>query len=155
GAAPDGGPVRRGRGRRREAGRREQAADDAPAGAVPPVRQVVEPGGGDIVLELLDPEYLRGRPGRRRACGAVAKPRLERARDRHRRGAGEAGDEALADARGERVQALHEGTSRGSGARRRSSASRLASSRSSRWSPTRSALAMAVSAGLTALDDGK
>ena len=73
--------------------------------------------------------------------------RLDRARDRHRRRACEAGEHSLADAVGQRREPAHAATS--------SSSPLRAPSRSVRWSPTRSAFAIAVSAGFTALDDGK
>src|SRR5262249_57152763 len=74
---------------------------------------------------------------------------LDRARDRHRRRAGDTGHDALADRACERVGCSHEtitSSTRGIA---------WAPSRSVRWSPTRSAFAIAVSAGLTAADDGK
>ena len=82
---------------RRQAGGAEQPAHDAPAGAVAPVREVVEARPGDVVLELGDAERLGRRPRGRRARRAVAQARLEGARDRHRGGAEEAGDEPVAD----------------------------------------------------------
>src|SRR5215207_9863534 len=90
---------------------------------------------------------------RRRAAGrAAAQARLHGARHGHRGRAEQAGDEALADARGHHPDAVHDASW--------SCSSRLllvvaAPSRSIRWSPTRSAFAIAVSAGFTALDDGK
>src|SRR5204863_8535052 len=79
--------------------------------------------------------------------GAQAGLRLDRARVRLRGGAGGAADgplaETVCDVR-ERHQAI---TSCGSRVG--------APSRSIRWSPTRSAFAIAVSAGLTAVDEGK
>src|SRR3954467_11238695 len=133
----------------RPAGRAEDAAHDPPAGAVPPVREVAEAGLREIVLELRDAERLRGGPRRRRRRGAVAQLRLDRARDRHRRGAEDAGDQPVADrGRGLR-QGLHAVASIAAGE------AAVAPRRSIRWSPTRIAFAIAVSAGFTALADGK
>src|SRR3954465_3107835 len=147
GAAPHGGAVRGGRLGRRASRRAEAAAHDAPAGAVTPVREVAEARLREVVLELRDAQRLRGGAcggGRR---GAVAQAGFDRARDRHRRGAEDAGDEPAADrGRGLR-QGLHAGTSAPVGT--------LAPRRSVRWSPTRMAFAIAVSAGVTALADGK
>src|SRR3954470_23447469 len=149
GAAPYGGAVRGGRLGGWHPGRAEDAAHDAPAGAVTPVREVAEARPREVVLELRDAERLRGGPrggGRR---GAVAELRLDRARDRHRRGAEDAGDEPVADrGRGLR-QGLHAVTSIAVGE------ATAAPRRSIRWSPTRMAFAMAVNAGFTALADGK
>src|SRR5215207_556428 len=82
----------------------------------------------------------------------AARPRLQRARHGHRSGTEEPGDQALADAGRYLAHAVHDASW--------SCSSRLlfpvaAPSRSIRWSPTRSAFAIAVSAGFTALDDGK
>ena len=75
----------------------EQPAHDAPAGAVAPVREVVEARPGEVVLELGDAQRLGRRARGRRARRAVAQARLEGARHRHRGGAEEAGDEPVAD----------------------------------------------------------
>src|SRR3954452_15241815 len=138
-----------GGGRLRRPGPRgaEDAAHDAPAGAVAPMREVVEASLREVGVERLDPERLGGRAGGRGRGLAVAQPRLDRAGDRHRRGPEEAGDEAVADGVRGLGQGLHAVTSTASGTR--------APRRSIRWSPTRSALAMAVSAGFTAVEDGK
>src|SRR4029453_15299264 len=118
-------------------GRAEQAAHDPPAGAVAPVREVVEAGTGDVVVERRDPESLGGRAGGGGARGAPAQARLERARHGHRRGAEEPGDEAVADGRRQLGQRFHDAISW-------NCASKLAPRRSMRWSPTRSRLAIAV-----------
>ncbi len=60
-------------------------------------------------LELLD-AYLRGRTRRRRARRPAPQPCLERARDGHRRGAGEAGHQALADGGPQLRGRAHEAT---------------------------------------------
>src|SRR5439155_11463417 len=73
-----------------------------------------------------------------------AQLRLDRARDRHGGRAGEPGDSAVAD---DPCEPLHASTS--------SRGSTFAPSRSIRWSPIRIAFAIAVSAGFTALADGK
>ena len=93
---------------RRQAGGVEQAANDPPAGAVAPVREVVEARLGDGVLELGDAERLGGGARRRGAGRAPPQLGLQRARDGHRGGAGEAGDEALADAACDLLCGLHE-----------------------------------------------
>ena len=126
------------------------AASDAPAGAVAPVDEVAEARVRRAVVELLDPEHLRRGPG----------GRVENARPRSFASTvletviaavpGEAGDDALADRASELVVELHDDhhlLCLDPGHR--------APSRSIRWSPTRSAFAIAVSAGFTALDDGK
>src|SRR6185503_5405714 len=126
----------------------ERRAHHAPAGAVAPVRQEAESLLRRVVGELGDAEDLRGGVGRRGTGGATPHVLLDRARHGHRGRASEAGNQALAEGGGE-LRDPHDATS---------SSSRPATatpSRSSRWSPTRSALAMAVSAGFTALDDGK
>src|SRR5436190_22213290 len=78
-ASPDGGAVRGGRGARRQTEGIEQATYGSPAGAVTPVREVVEPRVRDLIGEGGDPERFGGGTRRRRAWLAVAEPRLERA----------------------------------------------------------------------------
>src|SRR5262249_21305878 len=108
------------------------------------------------VLEGGDAERLGGGTGRCGARLAAAEPRLERARDGHCRRAGKPGRKPLADAACDPLCRAHGKTSArwvsGAGA---GAASPRASSRSSRCSPTRSAFAIAVSAGLTAAPEGK
>src|SRR5262249_27238589 len=120
---------------------------DAPAGAVAPVHERAEPRVRGAVVELLDAERLRRGLCRCGREGAAAQPRLDRARDRHRGGPRRAREGALADPVRERC-GLH---------RAIASCSSLARAprRSARWSPTRSAFAIAVSAGFTAVEDGK
>src|SRR5687767_943087 len=123
------------------------------------MRQVVEARLCPRVLELLDAEHLRRRPRGGRARGAAADACLERRRDRHRCGSGQARCQALSDRACHIADRIHAGTSSASRAGLPLSASAVvvpeAPSRSSRWSPTRSEFAIAVSAGFTALDDGK
>src|SRR6266702_6324412 len=155
-APPYSGAVGDRRGARRQAGGIKQSAHHSPAGAVAPVRKVIETRAGDVVGEGGDPQRFGRRAGRRRTRLAVPEPRLQRTRDRHCRGPDEAGHQALADAAGQLFSGSHESTSWSFP----SDAGLLAvvtwaPSRSSKWSPTRSAFAIAVSAGFTALLDGK
>src|SRR6266550_2983198 len=146
-AAPDRGEVRRRREPRRDAERSQNAARHAPAGSIAPVDEIAEASVGGAVVERLDPERFRSGLGGCRRDRAAAQLRLERARGRHRGRAGDPGDDALADALCKRRQ-LHDAITSSRSVER-------APSRSIRWSPTRSAFAIAVSAGLTALEDGK
>src|SRR5947208_15611628 len=158
GAAPDRGPVCGSRRASGHTGGREQATHHAPAGAVAPVRQVVEARRRDIVLEGRDSKRLGRRSRRRGARLATPQPRLDRARNGHRGGAGKARDQALADAARERAEDLHDSTCAGLPLPPRSAAGSTetcASSRSRMCSPTLTAFAVAVSAGFTALEDGK
>src|SRR5205085_2606029 len=131
-------------------------AHDSPSGAVAPVGEIVEARLRDGVIERGDAERLGRRPCRRGARRPPPQPSLERARDSHRGGAGEPGDEPLADAAGDLLCGLHETTSTGLALPSAAAAvSTRLSRRSSRWSPTRNAFAIAVSAGFTALLEGK
>src|SRR6516165_10844712 len=120
------------------------------------MREIVEACLRDAVLESGDSEHLCRGPCRSAAWSASTEPCLERARDGHRGGPGEPRHQPLTDAAGHLLCGVHDRTSTSlalpSGA---AAASTRASSRSSRWSPTRSALAIAVSAGLTAPLEGK
>src|SRR5436190_2862768 len=154
--AVDRGAVGGGGGLWGEAGGREQPADDPPARAVAPVREVVESGLGEVRLELLDAKDLRCRASRRRARRPAAELRLDRARGGHGGGPGDSGHEARADARRDLRWRGHAITSVALAPfPRRAAASSGAPIRSAMWSPTRSAFAIAVSAGFTALDEGK
>src|SRR5262245_20402943 len=110
------------------------------------MHEIRESALGRGALELADPERLLGGLGRRVGELALAQPRLQRAGHGHRRGPDQPGGQAAADIAGDRPD--HAGTASGACATR-------VSSRSIRWSPTRSAFAIAVSAGLTELLDGK
>ena len=79
GGAVDGGAVGDGRRPRRQPERSEEAADDAPAGAVAPVREVVEARAGEVAVEVGGPQRL-GRRARRRAARRAGAPRRGRPR---------------------------------------------------------------------------
>src|SRR6266496_983554 len=156
------GPVERRGLLRGQAALAEETPEDPPARAESPVREVVEARLRDIVLELRDPQHLRRRARRRRARRPPPEPCLDRARDRHRRRTDDSGDQALADRACQRARRFsHDPTSSGTrffalpSAFAAAAACAGAPSRSSRWSPTRRAFAIAVRAGFTALDDGK
>src|SRR5262249_38343507 len=123
---------------------------DAPAGAVTPMHEIAEPVVRDPVVERLDAERLRRRLRRRGAELAPAQLRLDRARRRHRGRADRARDDAFANRLGDSRDPVHRVR-----ASWRSDCNSVAPRRSSRWSPTRIAFAIAVRAGFTALDDGK
>src|SRR6266699_1045942 len=155
-APPYSGAVGDRRGARREADGIKQPAHHSPAGAVAPVRKVIETRAGDVIGEGRDPQRFGRRTRWRRTRLAVPQPRLESTRDRHCRGPGEAGHQPLADAAGQLLSDSHESTSWSCPPDAGLPAVlTCAPSRSSKWSPTRSAFAIAVSAGFTALLDGK
>ena len=53
----------------------QQSAHHSPAGAVAPVRKVIETRTGDVIGEGCDPQRFGRRAGREPACGAGAAPR--------------------------------------------------------------------------------
>src|SRR6516164_7247367 len=110
-APPYGGAMGEGRGARREADGIKQSAHDSPPGAVAPVRQVVETRAGDVILEGLDPQRFGRRSRRRGTWLPVPEPRLDRARDGHGRGPGQASHQSLADAAGHLFGDAHDSIS--------------------------------------------